>query len=1838
MNQSLQNILNLVEQSETLSAEQKKAIIDSIKETDKAITITEFKLDRTEKVKRTTAILLEETIAELELKRKAVEEQNHELEIESALERVRSVAMGMKKPEDMLDVCKTIAQQLVLLKVNEIRNVQTAIFYDEKGVYTNYEYYAKHDKLIITDTEFRNHPVAEKFANQMMKGPNEVFIHGFTGKEVKDWLDYQKGTNVFIDSYLETASSLTYYWYSLGPVALGMSTYVPLKDEEIELFKRFRNVFELAYRRYLDIEQAEAQAREAQIELGLERVRARAMAMQNSDELKELIGTVFIELTKLDLALTRCLIMIYDPKTNASTWWMANSEAPNDPIGLYVKYHEHPAYLNYLKAWREKKIKWQYILEGASKKEWDDFLFVETELSQLPDFVIEGMKAPDRVILTFSFNNFGCLSVASLEPLSDEHSDILLRFAKVFDLTYTRFNDLKQAEAQARESQIQLALERVRARTMAMQHSSELADAASLLFQQVKELGIDMWTSGYNIWDKNKKATNSWLSRGTMMPGFKIPHTENPTLYHIYEAAERGESLFVEEVGGETLSELYRYLGNIIIAEGKSEIVRPQGYSSPTFQVNHAAYFSYGYLLFVTYKPSPEAHDIFKRFASVFEQTYTRFLDLEKAEAQARESQIQLALERVRARTMAMQKSDELSETVYILFQQFRELGENPDQATIGVINEEEHVIEYWVTMYGNQMNRVFKFSIDEPHVTNKIYNAWKEGKKSVVIDLSGKDLSEFMAYRAGKGGAAVNPDEKRRIINVAFFSRGLLNVQSNEERSEESIKLLERFAAVFEQTYTRFLDLQKAEAQAKEAQIEAALERVRSRTMAMHKSSELLETAELLFDQLKQLGAELQGVAFAICDKDSVMVQKWTSIGVFSHPYTFEPGEERMYEAWKNQSGMYEEVYEGERQKKYYETFMQIPEFRQGLQKFIDSGYPIPTWQKNHAVTFKYGYLLFITLKPFNETNIFIRFGKVFEQTYTRFLDLQKAEAQARESQIQLALERVRARTMAMQKSDELQDVVHTLLERLKDLNVEFYTSIIILFAGDSKDIVWWLENKEKQQYSRILVPYTDIAYLRDLFDARENGSNHFSKTYSFEEKNELFHHLFSATDFQHVPEKQRKFLLESKAATMSVAMAKNTGIHLTRYTDKAFSEEDNAILKRFVNVFEQTYTRFLDLQKAEAQAREAQIEAALEKVRSRSMGMQKSEELKEVIQLVYEQFIHLNIYIEHTGFLIDYKTRDDMHLWIADQHLVPSEVIIPWFDSIPNNSIKEAIEKGQDFFKYHLDFEEKNKFYRELFTFIPGVPEETLDYYLNCPGLAGSGVLLENIGLYIENFSGTPYTEEENAVLMRFGKVFQQTYTRFLDLQKAEAQAREAKIEAALEKVRSRTLAMQKSDELAETAAVLFKQLILLGIEPNRLYISIIQNDAGDSEFWITDEDGSKVSFAYTANLKDNYSFQKMLDGWKEQKKSLIIDMHGKELEDYFHHLNSLNVPFKGGLSQKRRVQYIAYFSKGFIGMASPDEQPEETMQLLERFAAVFNLTFARFNDLKIAEAHALQAEQDLIEIKAARKKAEDALTELQATQKQLIQSEKMASLGELTAGIAHEIQNPLNFVNNFSDVSNELLEEMKTELEKGNTEEAKAIADDVKQNLEKILHHGKRADGIVKGMLQHSRSSSGVKEPTDINALADEYLRLAYHGLRAKDKSFNAAMKTNYDETVEKVNVIPQDMGRVILNLITNAFYAVTEKKKLNIEGYEPTVTVSTKKMDDKVFIFVKDNGNGIPQKVLDKIFQPFFTTKPTGQGTGLGLSLSYDIVKAHGGEIKVNTKENEGTEFIIHIPIA
>ncbi|MEP6582641.1 MAG: ATP-binding protein [Ginsengibacter sp.] len=294
--------------------------------------------------------------------------------------------------------------------------------------------------------------------------------------------------------------------------------------------------------------------------------------------------------------------------------------------------------------------------------------------------------------------------------------------------------------------------------------------------------------------------------------------------------------------------------------------------------------------------------------------------------------------------------------------------------------------------------------------------------------------------------------------------------------------------------------------------------------------------------------------------------------------------------------------------------------------------------------------------------------------------------------------------------------------------------------------------------------------------------------------------------------------------------------------------------------------------------------------------------------------------------------------------------------------------------------------------------------------------------------------------------------------------------------------------------------------------------------------------------------------------------------------------------------------------------------------------------------------ELDENNLALSSANARLNHTLQELKSAQVQLIQSEKMASLGELTAGIAHEIQNPLNFVNNFSELNTELIAEMQTEIESGNSKEVCSIAENIKENQEKITHHGKRADAIVKGMLHHSRSSTGQKELTDINALADEYLRLSYHGLRAKDKTFNSNFKTNFDESLSstegRINIIPQDIGRVFLNLYNNAFYSVMEKKKKLEEdihwtiaqekSYEPEILVSTKKLGNVIETRIRDNGTGISDKVKDKMYQPFFTTKPTGQGTGLGLSLSYDIIKAHGGELRVESKEGEYAEFIIELP--
>ncbi len=622
-------------------------------------------------------------------------------------------------------------------------------------------------------------------------------------------------------------------------------------------------------------------------------------------------------------------------------------------------------------------------------------------------------------------------------------------------------------------------------------------------------------------------------------------------------------------------------------------------------------------------------------------------------------------------------------------------------------------------------------------------------------------------------------------------------------------------------------------------------------------------------------------------------------------------------------------------------------------------------------------------------------RFRNVFNLSYQRYADIAQAEAQAREAKIEAALEKVRAVAMSMQKAEGLLGVVEILNIELRTLGFTDIRNTIINIFNDTK------ENFINYDYSDYgvggisEVDYNSHPANKKFVNKMREASTDFMIT-EFT-GNELDEWKKWRSDQGQMPDSKLDQTESLYYYEYSIGVG-SIGIS----TFSPISEDQLEVLKRFRNVFKLSYQRYVDITLAEAQAREAQIELALERVRARTMGMQRSEELKEVIQVVYEQFVHLNIHIEHTGFIMDYKARDEMHIWLADRHDVPFEVTIPYFDCAHWNSFIEAKEKGIDFFANHLTFEEKNKFYQDLFKLIPGVPKETLEYYFSCPGLAISTVLLENVGLYIENFSGIPYTDEENNTLMRFGKVFQQTYTRFNDLIQAEAQAREAQIEAALEKVRSRTMAMQKSDELAETAYVLYEQFGLLGENPEQLTIGIIDETHKMWEFWLT-LGGNQINHVFKASIDEPMVLNKSYIAWKERKKSIVIDISGDELKAYYNFFK--NLPgyknfndFKNNQKpEQRRVINIAFFSNGSLSLSSPEPKPTETIQLLERFASVLEQTYTRFLDLQKAEAQAREAQiENALEKVRSRTMAMQKSEELSETAKVFF--EQMHALGKL------------------------------------------------------------------------------------------------------------------------------------------------------------------------------------------------------------------------------------------------
>ena len=668
------------------------------------------------------------------------------------------------------------------------------------------------------------------------------------------------------------------------------------------------------------------------------------------------------------------------------------------------------------------------------------------------------------------------------------------------------------------------------------------------------------------------------------------------------------------------------------------------------------------------------------------------------------------------------------------------------------------------------------------------------------------------------------------------------------------------------------------------------------------------------------------------------------------------------------------------------------------------------------------------------------------------------------------------------------------------------------------------------------------------------------------------------------------------------------------------------------------------------EHKTRELEIEAALEKVRSRSMAMNNSNELQEIITVVFIQMQQLGIKADASLINILTEESKDFYMWIGTGGQTYAQKIrIPYIKHPVFDVFYDAHERGENFLTNALTREEKDSFFEYAFKYsdLKLMPDERKQYVMDSAGFARSFAWSKNSGITVQNYAGIPYSDQENDILKRFAREFEQAYTRFLDVKNAEAQAREADRRAALDRVRGEIASMRTKEDLTLITPLMWKELNTLAVPFIRCGVLIMDENKNTIHTYLSKPNGDSLS-AFEMPFDAKEIAVGAVKNWRQNE---IYYEHWDKNQFVSFMQNLINTgqiespeSYQGSYAPPESLYlHLVPFKQGMLYVGNINPLKPEELQLVKALSETFSVAYSRYEDFK--------------NIEETKNQIEKTLSELKATQSQLIHAEKMASLGELTAGIAHEIQNPLNFVNNFSEISKELLDEMKEELASGteaSLQLAREISEDVIQNLEKILHHGKRADAIVKGMLQHSRTSSGQKEPTDINALCDEYLRLSYHGLRAKDKSFNADFKTEFDETLPKINVIPQDIGRVLLNLINNAFYAVkapppsrhigtsSEGGIQNVQAdYKPLVTVRTGSFIPPTggprgaFISITDNGPGIPYSIKDKIFQPFFTTKPTGQGTGLGLSLSYDIVKAHGGELKVETKEGEGSEFIIQL---
>ncbi len=986
-----------------------------------------------------------------------LEQKNRELEVETALERIRAQAVAMKQSTDLLDIVVTMRNEFIKL------GHEAHYFWHMMWLPETYEKAMTSgdgSKIgFVMQLPRHIHGDIPQLA-KWEKSKKPTVVYTMNVDEAIDYVDKMVSLGDFknIDPQAPThddirhIGGLTFIMARTTHGEIGYSLPGVVKNppkKDIEILVKFASAFDLAHQRFLDLEKAEKQARETQIELSLERIRSRVTAMQESSDLFDIVVTMRNEF----LSLGHEADYFWHMKWAKDNYEMSMTAEDGGRLGMVITVpkfvHEE---IENLYQW-EKSDSPYFVLALNGKDAWD---YID-KMNTYGKYKLADPHAPTEedilhlggltfVIARTTHGEIGFSLAGKIDNPPKTSIEILVRFAQVFDLAYKRFEDLKKAEAQARETQIELALEKVRSRTMAMQHSDELQEASFLLDQQIRELGIKTWGCAFNIYGENE-STEWFGNEAGVLHTYTVPR--EGIFKDYYDKGQKGETLFVQEFSGEACVKHYEYMSTLPVIGDVLNILKETNNGFPTFQIDHVVYFKYGYLLFITREHVLEAHDIFKRFAKVFEQTYTRFLDLQKAEKQAREAQIEAALEKVRSASMAMHKSEEMQIVVDTIYEQLNAL--NFEMHAVGMSGVMNPKKGYEVWAGGIGLKAPLKIPYSEETKVQRDYNKVLLNRTELFAKTyKGKVKKEYIDFllRNNKFPTSL---EKLMVESQAFSTTlatsknsGMQILRYTEKPyTDNENKIFLRFAKVFEQAYIRFMDLQKAEAQAREAQIENALEKVRSRTMAMQHSKELPEAANVLFTEVQNLGIPAWSCGYNILSKDkksSTCIM--SSEGEIQSPFVLPLTEHKSLKPWHKAILNDEEffVYEqgGKDLVEHYKYMQSLPDLKETFEQLKDADIPLPTFQVNHLAKFTNGFLLFITYERVPKAHdIFQKFAKVFEQTYTRFLDLKKAEAQARQAEIEVAVERVRAEAMAMHTTSDFEKVAQQLLKQVKNLDM---------------------------------------------------------------------------------------------------------------------------------------------------------------------------------------------------------------------------------------------------------------------------------------------------------------------------------------------------------------------------------------------------------------------------------------------------------------------------------------------------------------------------------------------------------------------------------------------------------------------------------------------------------------------------------------------------------------------------------------------------------------------------------------------------------------------------------